>query len=76
MKKWPLTNSLNNFMKQSLSDFLNIVLILILTIVMWGGMYYIVSTLPQKYDCSIAENSPDIPLDTKDKCRKIRMIKE
>lgn len=72
-------NNSNNSTKQSLSDIVNLVLILIIVVAMWGGMFFIVSHLPKgtvKYDCSIAEISPDVPLDVKQECRKIRMIKE
>lgn len=65
-------------MNQSLSNILNAVLVLILVVVMWGGLFLIVEHLPRTttYDCSIAEISPDMPLEAKMQCRKLRMIKE
>jgi hypothetical protein len=46
---------------------------------MWGGMFLIVKNFPQEskvYDCSLAEISPDYPVEVKIGCRKLRMIKE
>ena len=65
-------------MNQSLSDGLTVAALLILAVFMWTGMFIMVSKFPQKktYDCSIAEISPDMPLETKMECRKLRMIKE
>ena len=65
-------------MNQSLSDKINIALFVVLVVVMWGGLFYIVSHMPRTatYDCSIAEISPDIPPKAREECRKLRMIKE
>ena len=40
-------------------------------------LYGIHSVLPKEavYDCRIAEISPDIPVDIKEKCRKLRSNK-
>ena len=73
-----MSNS-NNSTKQSLSNFLYITAFITLVVVMWGGMFFIVTHIPQspvKYDCSIAEISPDVPIEVKVQCRKLRMIKE
>lgn len=65
-------------MNQSLSDGLTVAGLIILAVFMWTGMFIMVSKFPQKktYDCSIAEISPDMPLEAKMECRKLRMIKE
>lgn len=65
-------------MNQSLSNIINVFIILILVVAMWGGMFFVVSHMPRTatYDCSIAEISPDMPLEAKMQCRKLRMIKE
>lgn len=72
-------NNLKLYMRQLLSNLLHVTLLILFTIAMWGGMYFIVENIPQnpqKYDCSIAEISPDVPLNVKNECRKIRMIKQ
>ena len=40
-------------------------------------LYGIHSVLPKEavYDCRLAEISPDIPVDVKENCRKIRSLK-
>lgn len=43
--------------------------------VLLGSISFLVITPPPKtriYDCSIAEISPDYPIDVKDGCRKLR----
>jgi hypothetical protein len=65
-------------MNQSLNDIINIVVFVVLVVTLWVGMFFIAKHLPRKvtYDCSIAEISPDMPLEAKMECRKLRMIKE
>ncbi len=65
-------------MNQSLNDIVNIVVFVVLVVTMWVGMFLIANKLPRKvtYDCSIAEISPDMPLEAKMECRKLRMIKQ
>ena len=40
-------------------------------------LYGIHGVLPKEavYDCRLAEISPDIPVDVKEKCRKLRSVK-
>ena len=60
------------------NNVVNVALVLILVVAMWAGLFVIVTHLPKgaTYDCSIAEISPDMPLEAKQACRKLRMIKE
>jgi hypothetical protein len=72
-------NNLKLCMRPSLSNLLHVTIIVLFTIFLWGVMYFIVENVPQnpqKYDCSIAEISPDVPLKVKEECRKFRMIKQ
>lgn len=48
---------------------------LFVAIVLIGSIIFLFSAPPQKvkvYDCSIAEISPDYPVDVKNECRKLR----
>jgi TRAP-type C4-dicarboxylate transport system permease small subunit len=72
-------NSLKPSTKQSLSNVAQITIFILLVVIMWGGMFLIVKNIPQEgkvYDCSLAEISPDYPVEVKIGCRKLRMIKE
>jgi len=72
-------SSLKPSTKQSLSNITYITIFAILVVIMWGGMFLIVKNFPQEskvYDCSLAEISPDYPVEVKIGCRKLRMIKE
>jgi hypothetical protein len=72
-------NSLKPSTKQSLSNITYITIFAVLVVIMWGGMFLIVKNFPQEgkvYDCSLAEISPDYPVEVKIGCRKLRMIKE
>jgi len=54
-------------------DFVIMVIFGVLLLV--GGIYYNLQNpkLVVKYDCSIAEISPDYPLAVKEGCRKLRL---
>jgi hypothetical protein len=72
-------NSLKPSTKQSLSNLAHIILLVVLVVIMWGGMFLIVKNFPQEgkeYNCGLAEISPDYPIEVKNACRKFRMIKE
>jgi len=48
---------------------------LFVAVVLVGSIIFLFATPPQKvkiYDCSIAEISPDFPVEVKNECRKIR----
>jgi hypothetical protein len=72
-------NSLKPSTKQSLSNITYITIFAVLVVIMWGGMFLIVKNFPQhgkEYNCGLAEISPDYPVEVKNACRKLRMIKE
>ncbi len=48
---------------------------LFVAVVLVGSIIFLLATPPQRvkvYDCSIAEISPDYPLEVKEECRKLR----
>ena len=51
-------------------------LIAVLLVVFWTGVVTIVWRVshpaPVKYDCTLAEFHPDMPLDVRKECRKVR----
>ena len=54
--------------------------LLLLTVVVIVAIAFMISYAPRKgdvvvYNCSLAEISPDIPLEVKEKCRKLRAEK-
>ena len=54
--------------------------LLLLTVVIIVAIVFMISYAPRKgdvvvYNCSLAEISPDIPLEVKEKCRKLRAEK-
>ena len=51
--------------------------LIVLGLAMFALMYGIHSWMPQqvRYDCSIAEISPDVPVSVKEECRRARMAK-
>jgi hypothetical protein len=54
--------------------------LLLLVIVIIIAIAFMISYAPRKgdvvvYNCSLAEISPDIPLEVKEKCRKLRAEK-
>ena len=65
-------------MNSPFENSISIAAILILVVTMWVGLFIVATNLPNKvtYDCSIAEISPDIPIEVKQECRKVRRIKE
>ena len=54
----------------------NIVFIIAI-VVIFLGVYYLSLTMPRErvYNCSIAEISPDFPIEVREKCRNLRMDK-
>ena len=54
--------------------------LLLLAVVIIVAIVFMISYAPRKgdvvvYNCSLAEISPDIPLEVKEKCRKLRAEK-
>jgi hypothetical protein len=59
----------------SIRQSLDIILLIILSMLALGFGLYMAITHPHitvRYDCSIAEISPDIPVQVKEACRKLR----
>jgi hypothetical protein len=77
MKKLQHMNNLNNYMKQSLNNLLNIFIFVSCGILVWGVMFTVVKFIPNErvYDCSIAEISPDYTTKMREECRNLRRIK-
>jgi len=59
-------------MKVSKRTLIEILLLLLSILVLVGVFIFTPKQRAVKYDCSIAEISPDIPVEVKQKCRQLR----
>lgn len=48
------------------------ILLVLLAVSMWVTILFLPRTGPVMYNCSIAEISPDFPIEAREQCRKIR----
>jgi hypothetical protein len=50
-------------------------LVLLLVVVCIGALIYVPKPKGKVYTCSLAEISPDYPLEVKEECRKLNSVK-